>query len=134
MLTEKIKTGPKDFTLINFFATWCKPCRKEMPELVVMGNNPEKKLNLILISIDEPEKIKTDLPAYLGNVGVDYESFFISAEHGNFVRGFFPGWNGRIPLSLLYAKNGEQISVIEGITSTEEIEMLIHKYETTRGQ
>ena len=40
-------------TLLNFWATWCAPCKKELPKLDVLGQKiPQKQLNIVLINIE----------------------------------------------------------------------------------
>ncbi len=40
-------------TLLNFWATWCAPCKKELPKLDVLDQRfPQKQLNIVLINIE----------------------------------------------------------------------------------
>jgi thiol-disulfide isomerase/thioredoxin len=56
--------SPADFrgkvTLINFWATWCGPCRSEIPDLIALQNKYKDQLQIIGISEDEapPEQVK----------------------------------------------------------------------------
>jgi len=45
------------FLIIHFWATWCKPCRKEMPELIEFYRTlPRKNIRILAISIDKEGK------------------------------------------------------------------------------
>ncbi|MDA7596522.1 TlpA family protein disulfide reductase [Gammaproteobacteria bacterium] len=63
---EKFK-GKK--TLINFWATWCRPCRKEMPMLngVYLSENPSE-FSVVGIAIDKPEKVAQ----FVAELGIDF--------------------------------------------------------------
>lgn len=56
--------------MLNFFATWCPPCRAEIPELVKLRKSwPESKLMIVGLSVDEN---KGAVPAFLEKTGVNY--------------------------------------------------------------
>ena len=56
-------------TLINFWATWCRPCRKEMPMLngLYLSQNPAD-LSVVGIAIDKPEKVIQ----FVAELGIDF--------------------------------------------------------------
>lgn len=56
-------------TLINFWATWCRPCRKEMPMLngVYLSENPSE-FSVVGIAIDKPEKVTQ----FVAELGIDF--------------------------------------------------------------
>ncbi len=55
-------------TLIHFWASWCAPCIKELPELVKFAQQEAEKVNIIAISLDENHAdIKPFLQRLLGN-------------------------------------------------------------------
>ena len=56
-------------TLINFWATWCRPCRKEMPMLngVYLSENPSE-FSVFGIAIDKPEKVAQ----FVAELGIDF--------------------------------------------------------------
>ena len=56
--------------LVDFWATYCKPCRAEMPELIKMANRLRAKgLVLLTVSADEPEQ-EAEAVKFAGQVGV----------------------------------------------------------------
>ncbi len=57
------KSEKKKLYLINFWATWCPPCIKEIPELIELEQRYSKDLKVIFISVDlNPQKT---LPKFL---------------------------------------------------------------------
>ena len=74
-------------TLINFWATWCRPCRKEMPMLngIYLSENPSE-FSVVGIAIDKPEKVVQ----FVAELGIDFpimigqsDAYDIMKELGN---------------------------------------------------
>src|SRR5215213_5623023 len=51
--------------LVNFWATWCDPCREEFPELVRIDAEYKDKIDFITISFDYLSEIRRDVPKFL---------------------------------------------------------------------
>ncbi len=56
--------------VVNFFATWCPPCREEIPGLVEISKERAEDVVIIGLSVD---KTVTPLPKFLEQYGVTYE-------------------------------------------------------------
>jgi thiol-disulfide isomerase/thioredoxin len=55
--------------VVNFWATWCAPCREEMPEFVAVQNRDGAKgVQFVGIAVDEPVKVR----AFAKEIGVNY--------------------------------------------------------------
>lgn len=55
--------------MVNFWATWCAPCRREIPMLTALQTEfADKGLQVVGIAIDEPEPVR----AYMQEVGINY--------------------------------------------------------------
>src|SRR5215211_6109346 len=48
--------------LVNFWATWCDPCREEFPDLVKLDAEYKGRIDFITISLDELSEIDRDVP------------------------------------------------------------------------
>jgi len=91
--------------LVNFWATWCEPCRKEMPELARMAKGI-KGLELITISADEPEDEKIALEL-LAKAGVGSPVYAKRAKNDDkFINAIDPKWSGALPALILYDRGG----------------------------
>ena len=96
--------------VINFWATWCLPCKKELPDLTLLKLKLRKyKIDVITISIDK-KNIKDQLTFLSKNNGSDLTSLFDKKKE------LYKALKLRgIPTTILIDKNGFIISKHEGI-------------------
>lgn len=114
--------------LVDFWATWCDPCREELPKLALL----EAKLRgrgfvLITISADEPEQ---DAAAYafLIKNGVRLPGFRKQAESDSaFIDSIDTKWSGALPALFLYHRNGAKVKSFIGETEMDDIEQAVGK-------
>lgn len=87
--------------IINFFATWCPPCRKELPELVKLrGAFPESELCLVGLSVDEDSNA---VPPFIKTAGVNFPVYLAD-------RDITDTFNiTSVPHNIFYNKNGEVV-------------------------
>jgi thiol-disulfide isomerase/thioredoxin len=100
--------------LVNFWATWCGPCKKEMPELIAMAKRLGPKFELILISADEANKT-AQITAFLTKLGYQGTVYQRSLEDADaFIQSIDAQWGGGLPASVLYNKTGKKHKIYTG--------------------
>ena len=114
-------------TLVNVWATWCDPCKKEIPSLLKLKNTYRQKgFDLILVSADDIELAKTKVPRTLRQFEIDFQTYI---KHDStdeaFIMGMSPDWNGALPTSFLYDKEGKLVDMMIGERSYEQFEKTI---------
>jgi thiol-disulfide isomerase/thioredoxin len=114
--------------VVNFWATWCAPCRKEMPELVALTSRYRSRgLQFVTIAIDEESdaakaaefvaKTKVPQPAYIKRFQNDEK--FISMVDSR--------WSGGLPFTVVYDRAGKKVRVFPGEVDLKELEQVIQK-------
>ena len=107
--------------LINFWATWCAPCRREMPLLQALHNDQTAAgLTVLGIAIDR----RPDVQRYIAEAGISYPilSGEIDAMAGSDLFGL-PGLG--LPLSVQVSSNGQILTVFIGEIEMAEIREMV---------
>lgn len=114
--------------LVNFWATWCVPCRAEMPQLVKMEARLKAKgFTLLTISADEPEQEAQALQ-FLAKNAVPPPFYLKKAKDDDkFINFIDPKWSGAVPALVLYDRTGKKVKFYVGETNLQEVEAAITK-------
>jgi thiol-disulfide isomerase/thioredoxin len=114
--------------LVNFWATWCVPCRKEMPLLVAMEQRLRAKgFQVITVSADEPEQ-EAAAKAFLETHKVPAPAYIRRAKDDDaFIRLVDPKWSGALPALLLYGRDGKRVRSFYGEADMKALEAAIVK-------
>ncbi len=112
--------------LVNFWATWCEPCREEYPALVRLHNTFRTQgLSLVAISMDEPESVPA-IERFLKSQGAQFGSYRHNfRDFGKFIDTINPRWGGGIPASFLFDRQGNLVQSWQGATTFEEFQRTI---------
>lgn len=101
--------------LINFWATWCIPCREEFPDLVELDKKFKGKIDFITISLDDPAEIDRDVPKFLAEMKAEMPTYLLRTPDENAVIGSISkDWAGGLPFTVLYNEKGELIHFKQG--------------------
>ena len=93
--------------VVNFWATWCKPCIKELPyfqELEKAYTNDQ--LKVLLISLDFPEKLNEKLIPFVEKHKITSKVLLLDAPNENeWIPKVDSTWSGAIPATIIYNRN-----------------------------
>jgi thiol-disulfide isomerase/thioredoxin len=113
--------------LVNFWATWCVPCREEFPDLVRLEKAyRDRGLRVLGVSADLAKDLpkiekflaaaRPDFPNYCKKSGGDDQDFIESVD---------PNWGGELPFTVLYAKDGKKARTLSGKQSYADLERAV---------
>ncbi len=120
-----VKNTPAQVTLLNIWATWCEPCKEEVPHLVqLLAKYKEQGFNLVLVSADHLSE-RESAQAFLLEHQVPPPSFIKGDQELDFISGLYPEWSGAIPATLIFNAQGEVVDFWQGDASYDEFEARI---------
>ena len=102
--------------LINFWATWCPPCRAEMPDLVRLQREHGKE-GLQIIGITYPPERKTRVRKFARRLKVNYPIILGTRE----IKARFSS-DETLPLTVVIDRDGKVSEIISGILLREEFD------------
>lgn len=130
-LKQLIKRDPTKAQplLVNFWATWCDPCRDEFPDLVKLDQEYRAKgLQFVAISLDEVSEIKTSVPKFLQQVGATMPSYLLNVSDPEPAISFVDSqWSGALPATILYDAQGQVAFKHFGRVKPEELRVALDK-------
>lgn len=102
-LEKRIQNNSDTTYIINFWATWCVPCIKELPDFDSIHNNFEDKyVKVLLVSLDFVEDIEKKIVPFLKKKNVKSEVVVLDEVNGNyFIPKVSETWTGAIPATLI---------------------------------
>ena len=118
--------------VVTFWATWCEPCRDEYPMLNELAKQyaPEG-LKVVGVNLDDDGDLIL-MRRFLARHKPIFPNYRKKAGEEAAFRGVvLPGWNGAIPATFLYARDGRQIGHVLGEGKRETYEAAIHTLLTS---
>lgn len=114
--------------VVNFWATWCKPCVKELPYFEQIGENyKDKQLKVILVSLDFPEHIESKVLPFIAKEKISSKVVLLDdADANTWIPKVDPEWQGSIPATLIF--NREKQKFFEKQLTLEDLQNTIGSF------
>ena len=115
--------------LVNYWATWCDPCRDEFPDLVKIDKQYRAQgLDFIAITLDDLADINTAVPKFLREMKAKMPVYLLNvADPEPSINLVDREWGGALPATFLYNNKGEMVYKHFGRIQTDELRAAIEK-------
>lgn len=127
-ILSEIQKLKSPLVLVNFWASWCEPCKEEFPIILDLKEKfAEKGVQVVFVSVDD----RDDLPAaenFLQEQKVDFKTYIKGQQPLSFVSKIFPQWTGAVPATVIFDQDMKIVDSWEGDATFEEFEKRLQKH------
>ena len=129
---QELRQSPHDtLYVVNFWATWCKPCIKEMPYFeAAHARYKDQPVRVILMSMDAVQDMEKRVMPFVQKRNLQSRLYLLDEPDGNtWIDRIEPKWSGAIPATMFFNNKRGQYEFIEREISEQELQELITKYK-----
>lgn len=126
-LLNRLQQQNDTLYLVNFWATWCKPCVKELPHFIsTAADYKAQPLQLILVSLDTKDRLDEMVIPFISQNKYIAEHYLLddNGRMNEWIPKIDASWDGAIPATVLY-RNAQKLHFTSGQLSEEELKILI---------
>ena len=129
----------KQLTVLNVWATWCPPCRAEMPEFIrfrkhhlsaVEKGGIARDVGVVLVSADDLNQ-RDNVLKFLKSVSVHFDSYIVGEDAPTFMRALSPSWKGGLPATYILDTDGVVLEQFVGATTEAALEARVRELGKT---
>jgi len=114
--------------MINFWATWCGPCREEFPDLVKLDTEYRGKIDFITVTLDFEEELNTGVPKFLSEMKAQMPTFLlVTPDETAAIAVVTKEWAGALPFTVIYEPKGSLAYMRQGIVNPETVRAELNK-------
>lgn len=123
--------------LVNFWATWCEPCREEFPDLLrIKAQYPSDRLDFAIVSLDDVSDIAKAVPEFLAQTrATSLPAYLLNAtDQEAAINLVDPTWSGELPATFLYDRAGKIVFTHKGRIKPDELRAAIEQTLSAKPQ
>ena len=104
---KKRKKQDDQIYVINFWATWCAPCVKELPAFEKLNKEyASKNVSVLLVSLDFPKQIEKKLIPFIARKNLQSKVILLDDINEDvWIKAIDSSWSGAIPATIIYNKD-----------------------------
>ncbi len=124
-LSPRLHENNDTLYIVNFWASWCNPCVKEIPDFEkINAEYKSRKVKMIMVSLDFPNQLDTKVIPFIETQKMTAEVILLFDPNANsWINEVSPDWTGSIPATLIYKKDYRNFH--EGSYSYDELKQIV---------
>lgn len=129
-LMSRVKKGGDDtLYVVNFWATWCGPCIKELPQFDKLADKYKgMPVKVLLVSLDFKNDYPQKIQKFINKKKLAHEVAWLNETNANeFIPKIENEWQGSIPATLIIYPKNDYRKFFEGMVKSEQLTVLIDK-------
>lgn len=130
---QQLLLRPTDTTyVVNFWATWCKPCIEELPHFEQLrARYAGQKVQVLLVSLDFPSKLDAKVRSFVQQQGLKSRVWLLSESDQNaYIDAIDPQWSGALPFTLVLNNARQRRQRFEQPLTLAELEKAVQAAQT----
>jgi thiol-disulfide isomerase/thioredoxin len=125
-IKDLLKNDSKNVKVINFWATWCGPCVKELPNFEIA--NKREGVEVVFVSLDFEDQLKK-VEKFVKKKGLKSKVILLDEiDYNSWIDQVNTTWSGAIPATMIIAPKGTHQKFIEGELSSEQLDKALQKF------
>jgi thiol-disulfide isomerase/thioredoxin len=118
---RRVEASDKPVTIVNFWATWCAPCIKELPYFEEAFQSDPEHIDLVLVNLDFADKVEK-VNAFLEKKSIKGDVLLLdNIDYNSWIDRVEPSWSGAIPATLFISHHSGKRKFVEGELSKSDL-------------
>ncbi|HEY9176964.1 MAG TPA: TlpA disulfide reductase family protein [Flavipsychrobacter sp.] len=133
-LMHRLGANEDTLYVVNFWATWCGPCIKELPEFDKLAEKYKGyPVKILLVNMDFKNDYPRRVQKFISKKNLVHEVLWLNESKPNeFIPKITNQWQGSIPATLVYYRKKDWKKFYEGMVKSEQMAVLIDKQLAAR--